>query len=34
MNMQKFLNTLWKFTGVKEEKENFIQKALKGVQSL
>ena len=27
--MQKFLNTLWKFTGVKEDKDNFIQKALK-----
>ena len=29
INMQKFLNTLWEFTGVKEEKSNFIQKALK-----
>ena len=29
MNMQKFLNTLWEFTGVKDEKHNFIQKALK-----
>ena len=28
-NMQKFLNTLWEFTGVKEDKDNFIQKALK-----
>ena len=28
-NMQKFLNTLWEFTGEKEEKEIFIQKALK-----
>ena len=27
--MQKFLNTLWEFTGVKEDKDNFIQKALK-----
>ena len=27
--MQKFLNTLWEFTGVKEYKDNFIQKALK-----
>ena len=26
--MQKFLNTLWEFTG-KEDKDNFIQKALK-----
>ena len=26
--MQKFLNTIWKFTG-KEDKDNFIQKALK-----
>ena len=29
MNMQKILNTLWEFTGVKDEKDNFIQKALK-----
>ena len=29
MNMQKFLNTLWEFTGVKDEKDNFIQEALK-----
>ena len=28
-NMQKFLNTLWEFTGGKEDKDNFIQKALK-----
>ena len=27
--MQKFLNTLWEFTGVKEGKDNFIQNALK-----
>ena len=27
--MQKFFNTLWEFTGVKEYKDNFIQKALK-----
>ena len=27
--MQNFLNTLWKFTGRKEDKDNFIQKALK-----
>ena len=27
--MQKFLNTLWEFTGVKKDKDNFIQKALK-----
>ena len=27
--MQKFLNTLCEFTGVKEDKDNFIQKALK-----
>ena len=27
--MQKFLNTFWNFTGVKEDKDNFIQKALK-----
>ena len=26
--MQKFLNTLWELTGVKEDKDNFIQKAL------
>ena len=26
--MQKFLNTLWEFTGVKEDKDNFIQKTL------
>ena len=29
INMQKFLNTLWEFTGGKEDKDNFIQKALK-----
>ena len=29
VNIQKFLNTIWEFTGVKEEKYNFIQKALK-----
>ena len=28
-NMQKFLNTLWEFTGGKEDKDNFSQKALK-----
>ena len=27
--MQNFLNALWEFTGGKEIKENFIQKALK-----
>ena len=27
--MQKFLNTLWEFTGGKNDKDNFIQKALK-----
>ena len=27
--MQKFLNTLWEFTGGKDDKDNFIQKALK-----
>ena len=27
--MQKFFNTLWEFTGGKEDKDNFIQKALK-----
>ena len=27
--MQKFLNTLWEFTGVKKDKDNFIQKELK-----
>ena len=26
---EKFLNTLWEFTGGKEDKGNFIQKALK-----
>ena len=29
INMQKFLNTLWEFIGEKEDKDNFIQKALK-----
>ena len=29
VNIQKFLNTLCEFTGVKEDKDNFIQKALK-----
>ena len=29
INMQKFLNTLWEFTGGKNDKDNFIQKALK-----
>ena len=29
INMQKFLNTLWEFTGGKEDKGNFIQNALK-----
>ena len=28
-NTQKFLNTLWEFTGGKEDKSNFIQKELK-----
>ena len=28
-NVQRFLNTLWEFTGVKEDKDNFIQKVLK-----
>ena len=27
--MQNFLNTLWEFTGGKEDKDNFIQKTLK-----
>ena len=27
--MQKFLNTLWESTGIKEDKDNFIEKALK-----
>ena len=27
--MQKFLNALWEFTGGKEDKDSFIQKALK-----
>ena len=26
--MQKFLNTFWEFNGVKEDKDNFIQKTL------
>ena len=29
INVQKFLNTLWKFTGRKEDKYNLIEKALK-----
>ena len=29
INMQKFLNTLWEFTRGKNDKDNFIQKALK-----
>ena len=29
INMQKFLNTLWEFTGGKNDEDNFIQKALK-----
>ena len=29
INMQNFLNTLWEFTGGKEDKDNFIQKTLK-----
>ena len=29
INIQNVLNTLWEFTRVKEDKENFIQKALK-----
>ena len=29
INIQKFLNTLWEFTRGKEDKDNFIQKALK-----
>ena len=28
-NIQKFCNTLWEYTGVEEDKDNFIQKALK-----
>ena len=28
-NVQKFLNTLWEFTGVKGDKDNFIQNVLK-----
>ena len=27
--MQKFLNTLWEYTGGEEDKDNFIRKALK-----
>ena len=27
--MQKFLNTLWEFTGVKGDKDNFTEKTLK-----
>ena len=29
LKMQNFLNTLWEFPGGKEDKDNFIQKALK-----
>ena len=29
ISMQRFLSTLWEFTGGKENKDNFIQKALK-----
>ena len=29
INIKKFLNTLWEFIGGKEDKDNFIQKALK-----
>ena len=29
INMQNFLNMLWEFTGGKEGKDDFIQKALK-----
>ena len=29
LKMQNFLNTLWEFNGGKEDKDNFIQKALK-----
>ena len=29
INIQNVLNTLWEFTRVKEDKENFIQKAIK-----
>ena len=29
VNIQKFLNTLWEFTRLKEDKDDFIQKALK-----
>ena len=29
LNLQKFLNTLWECTGRKEDKDNFIKKALK-----
>ena len=29
LKMQNFLNTLWEFTAGKEDKDNFIQKALK-----
>ena len=28
-NMKEFLNTLWEFIGGKEDKDKFIQKALK-----
>ena len=29
INMQNFLKTLWEFTGGKDDKDNFIEKALK-----
>ena len=29
INIQNFLNTLWEFTGGKDDQDNFIQKALK-----
>ena len=32
INIKKFLNTLWEFTRGKENKDNFIQKALKVCQ--
>ena len=28
-NIQNFLNTFWEFTGGKQDKDNFVQKALK-----
>ena len=33
INMRKFLNTLWEFTGGKEDKDKFIQKAPKKVKA-